>query len=673
MKNFLIGLLCLFAVTALAQPRVNGTAVVQTTNSGLWYFNNSGNISFYDTLYLGPGSVDAFGDSSTISLYSYRSNNAANGAYWFSDKGIGSGTNSQFGWEVQGGGSDIIESRVRSGAGLISYWRVEGTPTNHTMKFVSNGVDRVVVNGDGSVTALGAITGGSLVSSTTSYLGGDTTVSNSLSLTGKASSINFDVRGLHGGDSYRQRFNFSNDMGQTYSWQVNVNTNNFSIQRQNTDADMPLMITRTGVKFGSLSAWATNSGFGSINGGILTIGTNAAAGTTTLSNNPANTNFSIQAGASVLSKTYWMPSGMSVATNFAGFQFSTHGTVGMNGLSTNAAPVSYLGRLSTGEIVESVNPALRATNTPVLAAGWIDNTNNTKYRGAQIASVTTTQINFAVSQRWILTNANGINENITLNITNFEDGVGAVVDVPANKLGTNFTVTVNVAAGSASTNIVWLSPTNGSSTFTAQSNANYRIAFICNSGTTVTNIIASWSTDSGNPIRGLVSAVAAGAGPSNAVVGGVVYKVVSLTARTNLNATIATFTNGLEFIVPGNTLTNDGDALTVYQSGEILGGTNQFRLIDGYTTPLDTSTITNGNTVFEGTMTITRTAAVGALVQSAFSFSQTGASNWVTIKSSTFINRTNGVAVTNKIMFASNRTGSISNNFAKWHYEPATR
>jgi hypothetical protein len=165
---------------------------------------------------------------------------------------------------------------------------------------------------------------------------------------------------------------------------------------------------------------------------------------------------------------------------------------------------------------------------------------------------------------------------------------------------------------------------------------------------------------------------------TNATVGGTIYKKTTLTAFTNLNTTIATFTNGSQFIIPAHTLTNDGDSVICTFGGNLLAGTNSFKFWYGYDVVLSTGSFTNAATPWEASMEITRTAGVGALARARFNFGQIGpvalaatsisgmSTNWV-------ISCTNGTAITNVVQMASNRAGAVSNNFHRVVFEPASR
>lgn len=171
--------------------------------------------------------------------------------------------------------------------------------------------------------------------------------------------------------------------------------------------------------------------------------------------------------------------------------------------------------------------------------------------------------------------------------------------------------------------------------------------------------------------------VQAGSSSSNAVVGGVLYKAVTVPAFTNLNTTIATFTNAALFINPASTLTASGDSVLVIWRGNMLAGTNNLKAIYGLQTVLDTGTFTNANSSWELGMEITRTGASTAHADAWFTFSQVApvltSFNDSAIRANLELAPTHSNANTNLLQLASNRAGAISNNYMRVYYEPASR
>lgn len=171
--------------------------------------------------------------------------------------------------------------------------------------------------------------------------------------------------------------------------------------------------------------------------------------------------------------------------------------------------------------------------------------------------------------------------------------------------------------------------------------------------------------------------VRAGQSESNAIVGGLLFKQIKIPAFTNLNTTIATFTNAGEFIVRGHTMTNSGDSVITTWRGKILAGTNSLRIVYGYETVLATGSFTNTATAFEAGMEVTRTASVGGhanayvrLVQSVGALTSIPGG---LIATNLTLSCTNGAHVTNVLQVASNRAGCVSNNYMRVYWEPASQ
>lgn len=332
MKIFIIGLVFLSALFSgrAAQPRVMGVEVVQANSGSMTNPRTTGTNSLYGTA----------SDYHALNVH----NSDLAGNVWYN-------------WSFADGGS-MASNRWRIGVSAIG-WTIYDMGTGRAALSIATAESSVGGSGAVDVNGVNISSNGAISSHSTSFLGGDTTVSNSLSLTGRASSINFDVRGLLGSAAYRQRFNFSNDMGQTYSWQVNVNTNQWCVQRQNTDADMPLMITRTGTKFGSLNATATNSGTLAINGGILTLGTNDGFGAMRLSNSPASSNTAIgQVGGVPFMYLDGLNSRVAIGTN------------------TPAQPLDVIGGIRADYISQRFQTLLLFTNSTAntnLTLSWTNN------------------------------------------------------------------------------------------------------------------------------------------------------------------------------------------------------------------------------------------------------------------------------------------------------------
>jgi hypothetical protein len=343
--------------------------------------------------------------------------------------------------------------------------------------------------------------------------------------------------------------------------------------------------------------------------------------------------------------------------------------------------ITFSTNLTTAEITITGSGS-GATNTPVLATGFLDLTNQIYYRSTDYSG-SPGWVLADFSGKSVLTHTNILNTNTTFLITNPVNGASLVWEVRANTLGTNFGINVNTnGSESAAIQVRWFSPTNTTGSgyhFIAESNYIYLLSMRCavtpNGGT---NVYVSWTTTSPNPQRGSISLVAAGQSPSNAVVGGTLYKAITVPAFTNLNATIATFTNAAFYITPAHTLTNNGDSIETIWRGNANAGTNNIKMIYGMSTILDTGTFTNGITGWEAGMEITRTGNTSAHIDAWVDFQQSTAAAVIanggkfrTSLDLTVI--TNGIGLTNLLQLASNRAGCISNNYMRVSYDPASR
>lgn len=248
------------------------------------------------------------------------------------------------------------------------------------------------------------------------------------------------------------------------------------------------------------------------------------------------------------------------------------------------------------------------TNTPIMSAGNLYLTNqllrvDEDFNGGTVF----TNLDFTGSIIKVMTNA--ITGSRTNNLTNAVGGASMIVYVvgeTATATDRNYTFTA------ASSNIRWMnSPTNANSIdVLIHSNQVYTFWFdvVTNATGPATNIIARWMTDSPRPILNRAVPVSAGAGTSNAWMGGRVF-LDATTKTTNLQAT-AVYTNLFTFTVPGNTLTNVGDELEFYLSGHFKYGTantNGFKCIYGTSTLFDTGFLTISNCPWKAIITITGT------------------------------------------------------------------
>lgn len=248
-----------------------------------------------------------------------------------------------------------------------------------------------------------------------------------------------------------------------------------------------------------------------------------------------------------------------------------------------------------------------------------------------------------------LTNISG-NPNVATNIS----GAGTIT-VTSNNLG-GWTVT-----GSADTG-----PTNG--------NQFLGVPLSIKSGAFTTNLNAWGSgTNYGTFLANSNLLVRSGQSTSNAWVGGVIY--LDLTAnRTNLNATVTTFTNLSTNTIPAHTLTNNGDAVVAEWSGKMANAavnTNNFRILLGSQTVLDTGLQISSNCPWNAQVKIIRTGNTEQLVIGHFEWGPNGGIPWVYTNVNIVTSQTNGISTYIALQSSARRVGAHTNNYFRLKYESA--
>lgn len=357
--------------------------------------------------------------------------------------------------------------------------------------------------------------------------------------------------------------------------------------------------------------------------------------------------------------------GLTVATNgtlvaSAGAPTNINWTTGVTGYVSGA----------TLNLGVSASGGTGATNTPVLAAGYLHITNQIMYADEFFNGGTaTTNLDFVGSVIKNMTNA--LTGNATYNLTNAIGGRTMTVWIKGETAtASDRTVTFNAPS---SANLRWNAATNGSLTFTANSNQYYTAVFTVVTNTTETNIIATWVTTSPQPIRGSAILIAAGSGTSNAVVAGLMYQ--STTSFTNLNGS-ATLSNLANVTIPAHQLTNNGDFIEAKWDGVMPTGqasTNQFTIVYGSQTVLDTGLQTASNTVFRGWAKIKRTGNTSQHVDAYFEWGPGNGVPFAFTNANLEIAQTNGIGTLLAMQNASRRVGAITNNNFEVYYQPATR
>jgi hypothetical protein len=167
--------------------------------------------------------------------------------------------------------------------------------------------------------------------------------------------------------------------------------------------------------------------------------------------------------------------------------------------------------------------------------------------------------------------------------------------------------------------------------------------------------------------------VAAGNSQSNAFVGGMITHLN--VSYTNLNGS-GTLTNLAGCTIAAFTLTNVGDSITATWCGKFAiatPNTNQFTMVYGSQTFLDTGLQPISNGSFYATINLTCTGPTAQHAQGWFTW-QAGPS---TVFGQTNINvelsQTNGIDTLLVMKGAARRGGAHTNNALRVYYEPAVR
>lgn len=149
---------------------------------------------------------------------------------------------------------------------------------------------------------------------------------------------------------------------------------------------------------------------------------------------------------------------------------------------------------------------------------------------------------------------------------------------------------------------------------------------------------------------------------SFSVAGGLIY--FDLGSYTNLNGT-GTLTNLGQVIIPGNTLTNTGDALRVQWAGVMplaTANTNRFTIELGSTVILDTGLQTASNTVFTAEFLMVRTGLSAQHCEAVFSWGPGNGTPFLRTNAIVELTLANGVSRRISLNGAARRGGAHTNN-----------
>ena len=340
--------------------------------------------------------------------------------------------------------------------------------------------------------------------------------------------------------------------------------------------------------------------------------------------------FSLQAAGSNVLLTNWAQATITVSNNASG-----------SGGSTNLDSIFV-----TNQVVY-IPLELNGSNT-VNTSGT---TNNWDMRLATFRPYT----NFII----------GATNGITLsNVIRGASGIATFIG--ANGWSNYFAI-----KATAGINIKWMNwITNGFFDFIVRPNNSYTLQFFADRDTNVN----AWVSTDDTFIPGFTYQV--GLGSSNITVPGKMFFSTAVTTNNNL---VTVFTNLASYTVPGNTLTNNGDQVIADWGGRILSGTNTLNF--GYTgvntNVLSTGSFTNlGPINYNATLIITRTSANAAHVEGYFAVPNGNGVffNYTNVNAEIATDTgTNATFKFDTFKTASSGVVSITNNYFKVRYEPASR
>jgi len=162
-----------------------------------------------------------------------------------------------------------------------------------------------------------------------------------------------------------------------------------------------------------------------------------------------------------------------------------------------------------------------------------------------------------------------------------------------------------------------------------------------------------------------------GTGTSNVAVSGTVWTDTTATANPTSNGTPAAVSS---IVIPSTALLNNGDSLVFLCRGIMPAAeanTNQFQVVFGSSTILDTGLQTASNTAYTVEATLTRTADVGLVVHGRCEWGPGGGVPFVVTNAVASILETNSVATALSLRSTARRQGSHTNLFTSLRWFPA--
>lgn len=263
-------------------------------------------------------------------------------------------------------------------------------------------------------------------------------------------------------------------------------------------------------------------------------------------------------------------------------------------------------------------------------------------------------------------------------LTNWANAVSNYVTAATNSASVTNWINARQPADAKLSNIVGLASTVFTNVPLGGTNISVRTAGGTNFIDTTGNL-NQWATYSTNGIIALAGSIyansnlfiQAGESVSNAIVGGKLFW--STTSFTNLNA-LSTLSNLANVSIAGNVLTNNGDVIHAKWGGvyaNVFQNTNQFQIVFGSATILDTGLQSSSNSVWSGEVWITRTGNTAQHCEAYFDWGIGSGAPFVRTNVNKEITETNGIATTLALKGGARiKAAHTNNSFVVW-YEPA--
>jgi hypothetical protein len=280
------------------------------------------------------------------------------------------------------------------------------------------------------------------------------------------------------------------------------------------------------------------------------------------------------------------------------------------------------------------------------------------------------------------TTSNALRTLLIANDTTTSNGVVALVDGKIDKLngtGTNFSA--SRFTGTTNWPLV-VRDTNGTMVVGVDTNGVLYAGGVTNSGSL--NQVGGQTNWRGMQVNGTLLAdsnllVSAGQSVSNAWAGGTI--VWDLNNYTNLNGSVTTFSNLANCTIPAHTLTNNGDMIRAYWGGvsaTAMQNTQNFQIVYGSTTLLDTGLQIGSNYLYRAFVEITRTGNNSQHVDAKLEWLPNALGLTGLPWASTNVMRetlveTNGINTVLALKASARRVGALTNTQFRVYYDPAVR